>query len=138
MPVLRAMPLFVLLWAAYNILVLAGQIPAVLDAKVLTLALSSGAVWSMTVADLLIALGVLVLYVEMFRATRTGMSSVVNHTLSALVFAAFLVEFIMVEAAGTSVFFLLTLMTFVDVVAGFTISIVAARRDFGVGGGVGS
>jgi hypothetical protein len=137
MPVIRAMPLFVLLWAAYNILMLAGQIPEVLGRTVLTLSLASGAAWSMTVADLIIGLGVLVLYVEMFRATRTGMSSVVNHTLSTLVFVAFLVEFIMVDTAGTSVFFLLTLMTFVDVVAGFTISIVAARRDFGVGGGVG-
>jgi hypothetical protein len=37
---------------------------------------------------------------------------------------------------SNSVFFLLTLMTILDVVAGFTITIVAAKRDFGASGGI--
>ena len=34
------------------------------------------------------------------------------------------------------VFFMLTLMTILDVVAGFTVTIVAAKRDFGSGSGI--
>jgi uncharacterized membrane protein len=37
---------------------------------------------------------------------------------------------------GTSVFLMLTLMCFVDVVAGFTVTISAARRDFGFEAGL--
>jgi len=34
---------------------------------------------------------------------------------------------------GDSTFLLLTIMAFIDVIAGFTITIAAARRDFGLG-----
>ena len=37
------------------------------------------------------------------------------------------------DFAGTATFFLLTLMALIDVVAGFSISLFAARRDFSVG-----
>jgi hypothetical protein len=77
--------------------------------------------------------GVLVLYLEIFKSTGTGMASVIDHTLSMLVFIAFLVEFLVVGACGTSAFFALTLMSLLDVIAGFTVSIVAARRDFAIG-----
>ena len=62
------------------------------------------------------------------------MASVVDHTLSTGVFIALVVEFLTVAECGTSTFFILALMALIDVVAGFTVSIVAARRDFAVGG----
>ena len=40
-----------------------------------------------------------------------------------------LVEFIMLKGFGTSTFFLITIMCLFDVVAGYTISLVAAKRD---------
>jgi hypothetical protein len=45
------------------------------------------------------------------------------------VFILFLVEFLLVGAAASSLFFILMLMSLVDVVAGFTVSITAAGRD---------
>ena len=42
-----------------------------------------------------------------------------------------LLLFLLVGVFGTSVFFLLTLMTLIDVVAGFSITAIAARRDLG-------
>jgi len=45
------------------------------------------------------------------------------------VFVAFLVEFLLVGAASSSVFFLLMVMSLIDVVAGFTVSITSASRD---------
>jgi hypothetical protein len=35
---------------------------------------------------------------------------------------------------GDSTFLFLTIMSFIDVIAGFTITIAAARRDFALGG----
>ena len=103
---------------------------ATLKTTVFRMPLASGGDWVANLGDLLIVLGVLVLYFELFRATRTTKVSVVNHTLSMLVFIVFLLEFILVAGAGNSAFLIIGLMSLLDVIAGFTISIVAARRDF--------
>ena len=83
--------------------------------------------------ELLIIVGLLALFVEVFRSTRTSTASVLNHILSTLVFVAFLVEFITVERAGNSVFFILMVMALLDVIAGFSVTIFTARRDLTVG-----
>ena len=49
--------------------------------------------------------------------------------LSTLVFILFLVEFLLVGACASSVFFILMVMALFDVVAGFTVSITSAGRD---------
>ena len=121
-------PLLAVLWLVYNAIMLAG-LSSVLDASVSSLTLPSGAVWTMRGGDVLVAFGLLALYVEMLKATRTGTSSVIEHSLSVLVFVLFVVEFIVVPGAGTATFLLLGLMALLDVIAGFSISISAARRD---------
>ena len=60
---------------------------------------------------------------------HTGRSSIVEHLLSTALFVIYLVEFLLVGAAASSVFFLLMIMSLVDVTAGFTISITGAGRD---------
>lgn len=129
----RAIPLFIIPLAIYNLLMLSGDINATLAASLFSLDLMSGAHWTFSVHDAFVVGGVLVLYVEIFKATGTGMASVLDHTLSMLVFIGFLVEFLVVGACGTSTFFALALMALLDVIAGFTVSIVAARRDFAFG-----
>ncbi|MGK7916719.1 MAG: hypothetical protein AB4038_14440 [Prochloraceae cyanobacterium] len=91
--------------------------------------LVSGARWELTGGDLLLLFGLLVLYFEILKATRTNVASVINHTLSTLVFVVFAIEFVTVTIAGNSIFFLLGLMSLIDAIAGFSITIVAARRD---------
>ena len=130
----RAFPLFVLLLIAYNVMLFTGDVRAMLASEIHTFDLISGAVWTLHASDLLLAFGVLMLYLEVFKSTNTGMQSVVDHALSMAVFVIFLVEFLVVEACGTSTFFILGLMSLVDVVAGFTVSIAGARRDFTCGG----
>jgi len=44
-----------------------------------------------------------------------------------------LIEFLLFKSFATSVFFFLMMMTLLDVLAGFMVTIVSARRDFGVG-----
>ena len=121
-------PVFVLL--AYNAVVLLGGDPAVkLHAVVFGAPLASGAAFTLTTGELLILMGVVALFIEVVKATRSSMASAVDHALSALVFAAYLVEFLLVKAAGTGVFLVLTIMSFLDLIAGFTVTLGTARRD---------
>jgi len=124
-------PLLGLLWIVYNAIVLVGA-SSMLERVVSSFTLPSGAVWTMRGGEVLIALSLFALYVEMLKSTRTGTSSVIEHSLSVLVFVLFLVEFIVVPGAGTATFLLMTLMALLDVIAGFSISIFAARRDFAI------
>jgi hypothetical protein len=130
----RAIPLFILLLIAYNIAMLTGDINTTLATQMYSIGLVSGAQWSFSVSDLYIILGVITLYIEVFKSTRTGVSSIIDHSLSMVVFVLFLIEFLVVKDCGTSTFFILGLMSLLDVIAGFTVSIVAARRDFSFGG----
>ena len=45
----------------------------------------------------------------------------------------FLVEFLLIGAASSSVFFLLLVMSAIDLTAGFTMSITSATRDMSMG-----
>jgi hypothetical protein len=89
----------------------------------------SGAEWTITTGDALIALSVVFMFFEMVKAARPGSHSMVDHLLSTLVFVAALVEFLLVREAGTSVFAILVLIAFVDVIGGWSISVRTARRD---------
>jgi hypothetical protein len=50
-----------------------------------------------------------------------------------VLFILCLVEFLLFPAFATSTFFLVTLMVLLDVLAGFIVTIVAARRDVDFG-----
>jgi len=125
------LPLLAVAIIVYNVMAfLTG--PA-FDTNLLSVTLISGAVWDINVSDALLTFGLVLLFLELISATRTGTSSVVNHGLSMVVFIACLVEFIVLPQFGTSTFFFLTLFTLLDVVGGYTISFMTARRDFAVG-----
>ncbi|MFT5465265.1 MAG: hypothetical protein ACI8UO_000353 [Verrucomicrobiales bacterium] len=79
--------------------------------------------------DLILIFSVVILYIELFKSTRTHVGSVIEHVFSLFVFLVFLLEFILVEQCGTATFFILMLLSLVDIIAGFTITISTARRD---------
>jgi ABC-type Na+ efflux pump permease subunit len=89
----------------------------------------SGGVFKMTLGDALIVLSLLLLFIEIFKSTRTSNWSIVDHLLSTLVFVAFLVEFLLVQKAVHSVFFIIMIISLVDLLAGFAVSIRSAGRD---------
>jgi hypothetical protein len=76
-------------------------------------------------------IGILMLFVEILKSTRIGNRSIVDHMLSLVLLLGMLAEFMTVRSAATSTFFLLTAMSLVDVVAGFSITIRTAQRDIG-------
>jgi hypothetical protein len=92
----------------------------------------SGAEWSMTLSDILIAFSLLLLFFEILKATRTGQKSIMDHILSMLVFVLALVGFLLLPQAATSTFVIIMLICLVDVVAGFSITIRTAQRDWQV------
>ncbi|MBW3096586.1 hypothetical protein [Pseudohoeflea coraliihabitans] len=104
-----------------------------LGTTLLSVPMLSGAVWEMSLGDLLIVVALLILFLEILKATRAGAGSVRDHLLSMLVFVAFLVEFLLVADAATDVFFILMVIAFIDVIAGFSVSIRSARRDVSIG-----
>jgi len=128
---LGSLPLMAIVVIAYNIMALVTG-PA-MDTTLLDVDLVSGAVWSMKVSDLLLVSALGLLFLELIGSTRTDSSSVINHGLSLVVFIGALIEFIVLPAFGTSTFFLITMFTLLDVVAGFSVTIATARRDFSVG-----
>jgi len=130
-------PLFFVVLVLYNIFAFAGVDLEFTAEPLFKLGLPSGASWSPTWSGVFILLGVVVLFFEILKSTNTGASTLVEHSFSMIVFIIFLVEFLLIKQAGTSTFLILTLMSLLDVVAGFTISIVTARRDFTMMGGGG-
>ncbi|ABS63180.1 conserved hypothetical protein [Parvibaculum lavamentivorans DS-1] len=128
---LGTLPLMAIAIIAYNIIVYLTGLT--MDSQITTITLISGAMWTITVGDLLLFLGLMLLFLELINSTKTGASTIVNHALSMLVLLIALVQFIVLPQFGTSTFFMLVLLALFDVVAGFTVTITAARRDFTVG-----
>lgn len=127
---LLGLPLLILPLVAYNILTFVTGITW--TGEVVGFDMVSGARWALTAQDLFIAITLVLLFAEIIKATRTGRSSIIDHSLSTVVFIVCLIEFLVVPQAATSAFFLMTAITLIDVVAGFSVSITAARRDFAV------
>jgi hypothetical protein len=98
---------------------------------------SEGAVWQLTSGDLLIVLSLGFFFIEILKSTSTGSATIANHAVSMVAFIICLIEFLLLKNFATSVFFILTIMTLLDVLAGVVVTIISARRDFTVGDGVG-
>ncbi len=94
-----------------------------------TVHIISGGEWTISPGDILIAFSIVVLFVEVLKSTRMGVRTIVDHMLSMLIFIVMIVEFLLVQRAATSTFFLLLVIAFVDVIGGFTISIRTAQRN---------
>jgi len=128
---LYSFPLFLITFAIYNMV--AFLTPGVSwTGTIFSVAMQSGATWAVTAGDCLIALALVFLLFEVLRATRSYSRTIVDHMLSTLVFIAALVEFLLVKEAATSVFATLLLISLVDVIGGWTVSMSSARRDIQV------
>jgi hypothetical protein len=103
---------------------------------IFTIGMFSGDAWGVSFADVFMGLSLLLLFVEIVKATRTDAMSIINHGLSMLLTVVCIIQFVTMQGFSNSVFFMLTLMSVLDVVAGFTVTIVAAKRDFGAPVGI--
>lgn len=134
---IAALPLLILPIAAYNLLVLtlpggfgAADAHARLSEPLFHIAMASGARWPVSLGDLFAVVSLGVLFAELLKSTTSRRTVIVNHALSMVVFIVCLVEFLLLRAFATSTFFLLMVMVLLDVLAGFIVTIMAARKDF--------
>ena len=121
-------PLLIIPFAIYNMI--AFLTPGMSwTGTVASINLISGQVWTVTPEEIILAFSILLLGVEVIKAARMGLRGIMDHILSMVLFVVMLVEFLLVARAGTSTFFLLMTMSFVDVLAGFIITARTAQRD---------
>jgi hypothetical protein len=128
--VLLGFPLLLIPVAIYNILTF--LIPVDWNTVIFTVRMISEGEWKITFSDALLAVAIVMLFLETVKATRTTTRSIIDHMLSTLVFVGTLVEFLLVKQAATSPFALLVLICLVDVIGGYTVSIRTARRDYSI------
>jgi hypothetical protein len=126
-------PLLIVPFAIYNMI--AFLLPGIhWTQDMATVHMISGADWAFTPGEFLIGASIIVLFFEMLKATRLSTRTIIDHGLSTVVFIAMIVEFLLVKQAATGTFFLLLVISFVDVVGGFTITIRTAQRDISIEG----
>jgi hypothetical protein len=124
-------PLLLVPFAIYNIV--AFLLPGVAWSDVLSrVHMISGIDWTMSAGDMLVGLGILMLFGEVMKSTRIGIRTVVDHALSLILFLGMLVEFLLVKQAATAPFFLLLVLSFIDVLGGFAVTLRTAQRDLTV------
>jgi len=135
-----AVPLLALPVLAYNLaaLTLAGgfhsqEASVRMSEPIFSVAMNTGVAWPVTLGDVLLLVGLVVLFIELLKSTTSRRTVIVNHALSMLLFVGCVVEFLLAPAFATSTFFLLTVMVLLDVLAGFIVTIAAARRDVDFG-----
>ena len=130
---LIGIPLLLLPFAIYNIV--AFFMPGMAwTAPVFSVHMISGATWTMSAGDLLIAFAILMLFGEVMKSTRIVLRTVVDHGLSLVLFLAMVVEFILVPQTSTGTFFVLLVLSFVDVLGGFVVTLRSAQRDLSIEG----
>jgi hypothetical protein len=126
-------PLLLLPFAIYNMIAFLTPGVSWTD-PVTTVHMMSGQDWVPTWGDILLAFSVFLLWVEIVKSVRIGTRSVMDHILAMALFIAMLVEFLLVSRAGTSTFFLLTVLALFDVLAGFLVGMRSAPRRIEVEG----
>jgi hypothetical protein len=129
--VLRAVPLLGFVLVLANLLALLGE---GFDTLLLKFTMTSGVDMRLDAGDVIVLTGLVLLYFEVFKATRTSNASILDHVASLAVFVVALVEFLLLPRFAHGAFLALLLMSLIDVVAGFTVTISTARRDFGGSG----
>lgn len=134
---MHAFPMILVPMILYNLVLFGGGLTGQHDMAAIlnqgfTLNMFSGDAWHITVADLFVLTSLIALFIEMVRSARSSSREILNHAFSMLTFCVALIEFIVLKGFSTSAFFFITAMCLFDVVAGYTISIITARRDMSV------
>jgi hypothetical protein len=135
--IFNVFPLILIPVLIYNVVALGGTamtgdaaaIVERMDAAAFTVPMASNAQWIVQWGDILVLIALILLFIELLKSTSTGTSAIFNHALSMLVFIICLVEFLLNAAFATSVFFIIMIMSLLDVLAGVVVTIVSARRD---------
>ena len=140
---LIALPLLAIPVVLYNIVILFGAgsgggmaaADETLRQAMFSIPMASGASWNVGIGDLILFLSLILLFFELLKSTSSQKVAIVNHALSMILFVVCLVEFLLIRGFATSTFFLIVTMVMLDVLAGFIVTIISARKDLDFGAG---
>jgi len=141
---LIAIPLLFIPVAFYAIVVLSGWMGTgggvaaaeqALRDPLFSIPMVSGTGWDVGAGDLILFLGLILLFFELLKSTSSQKVAIVNHALSMILFVFCLVAFLLFPGFATSTFFLILTMVMLDVLAGFIVTIISARKDLEFGAG---
>jgi hypothetical protein len=121
-PPFLVLPLIAYNWAAFVAVGFAWS------ARAVRLALPSGAVLQMTFGDALVAAALVLLLLGALWSNRNGRVPVRALVISALVTIIYVIEFLIVPAAGTALFLVCAAASLIETVNGFAISLQTADR----------
>jgi hypothetical protein len=124
---LIAFPLLLVPFVLYNMAAFLLNLP--LGTVLFGFSLPSGESLAVNIGDLLVILGVLLLYLEILKVTRLAAKAVMDHLLSVMLLAAMVVELVTVKQAATSAFLILLVLSFVDVISGLSLAIADPGRN---------
>jgi hypothetical protein len=122
-------PLLLIPLAVYNIIVFLMRDVSFAAPIGLNLTLLSGTEWTVTLGDILLASGIVLLLLEIIKGARPGSKYLMDHLLSLIVFGAAAAEFLLLPKFGTSTYCLLALLALVDFISGIALR---ARRGTAV------
>jgi hypothetical protein len=114
-------PLLLIPLAIYNIVVWLMPSVSFTDPLQTRVPLVSGTEWAIAPGDILLALSIVLLLLEVIKGARPGAKFLTDHLLSLVVFGAAAAEFVLLRQFGNSLFFLLTLLTLVEFLSGVSL-----------------
>jgi hypothetical protein len=140
---LIAIPLLFIPVVFYAIVVLSGWVGTggvsaaeqALRDPLFSIPMVSGSGWNVGVGDLILFVSLIMLFFELLKSTSSQKVAIVNHALSMILFVFCLVAFLLFPGFATSTFFLILTMVMLDVLAGFIVTIISARKDLEFGAG---
>lgn len=103
-----------------------------LDGRIFAFYLPSADDFRLSLGEGLIVATAVLLFIELVNSTNANTSALLNHGLSMLLFLVCAGLFLFMPRFGTGTFFVMTVLVFIDVIAGYSISILRARRDLTV------
>jgi hypothetical protein len=123
-------PLLSIVVVLYAVLALVGVDFA---RPLISLPLPSGGDWGVSAGEMLLALALVLLFLEILKSTRAGGNSVIDHAMAMIVFIVCLALFLVWSKAATSTFFLIGAIALIDVAVGVSVTFRAAWRDRSAG-----
>ena len=97
------------------------------DAGFAEFRLLSGEIWSMTFGQAIVVIAAFCFFFSMMRAASSSSQTVIGTMMSVVVLCLYIVAFLTVQDCGTSVFFMLTVFSFLDTLAAIALSMMASR-----------
>ena len=124
---LIAFPLLLIPFSLYNMVAFLLNMP--FSDTLFAIPLLSDRRMPVTTGDLIVAVAILLFYVEVLKAARLGIKGVMDHVLSLVLFVGMAAEFMLAPQAATPTFMYLVVLGFVDVITGLSVGMRRGEPD---------